>query len=117
MEALSDYLGIPQLKLQKQKSLGLSEMPSKLCICTERCSNHTGVAMCADSLSGTSHPPRHLIPDIPAATLGPTPSILSEAFCWFVPLTRHISEHRLKLGQTASFHVLPFGQQYPVYPG
>jgi hypothetical protein len=73
--------------------------------------------MCADLLPCALHPPSHLIPDFPAATLGPTSTTLSEASCWFVALSRHISEHRLKLGQTASFHIFPLSQQYPVYPG
>ena len=117
METLSDYLGISQLKLQKQKNLLLSEIPNKICICTESCSNHRGVAMCADSLPCALHPPRHLILDFPAATFGPTSASLSEALCWFVALYKHISKHRLKLGQMASFHVFPLSQQYPVYPG
>jgi len=97
MEKLSEYLGISQLKLQKQKNLGLSEIPSKICICTDSCSNYTGAVMCADSLQCALHLPRRLIPDFPAATLGPTATILSAAFCWYVALSRHISEHRLKL--------------------
>jgi len=48
-ETLSDYFGISQLKLQQQKNLGLSEISSKICICTDSCSNHRGVAMCADN--------------------------------------------------------------------
>ena len=37
-------------KTKTRKELGLSEITNKIRICTDSCSNHTGAAMCADSL-------------------------------------------------------------------